>query len=111
MVTEDVNTGNPEATANTEDTEDAGKRRGYATRSLPVVAVDDERYWSVSDASSILGPPELNEMQVRQLVHLLNMQPVGKRSGGSRRRHVRVYDAERLARAYAAIASCLEPLP
>lgn len=91
------------------EAEATGKKRGYATRGLPVVAEDDERYWSVSDAASILGPPDLTEMQVRQLVHLLDMQPVGKRSGGSRRRHVRVYDASKLARAYAAIASCLEP--
>ena len=89
--------------------ESTGKRRGYATRNLPVVAEGDERYWSVSDASSILGPPDLSEMQVRQLVHLLNMQPIGKRSGGSRRRHVRVYDASHLARAYAAIESVLVP--
>jgi hypothetical protein len=92
-----------------EEQEGTGKRRGYATRSLPVVSVDDERYWSVSDAASILGPPDLSEMQVRQLVHLLNMQPIGKRSGGSRRRHVRVYDAAHLARAYAAIESVLMP--
>jgi hypothetical protein len=94
----------------TENPEGTGKRRGYATRGLPVVAEDDERYWAVSDAASILGPPELTEMQVRQLIHLLDMQPVGKRSGGSRRRHVRVYDASKLSRAYAAIASCLEPV-
>jgi len=86
-------------------------RRGYATSTLPVVPPDDERYWSVSDASRILGPPDLTEAQVRQLVHLFGFQPAGKRNGGSRRRHVRVYDAEKLARAYAAIASVLEPVP
>lgn len=94
----------------TDNADGTGKRRGYATRGLPVVAEDDERYWSVSDAASILGPPDLTEMQVRQLVHLLNMQPAGKRSGGSRRRHVRVYDASHLARAYAAIEGVLVPV-
>jgi hypothetical protein len=86
------------------------KRRGYATRNLPVVAEDDERYWSISDASRLLGPPELSEMQVRQLVHLINLRPAAKRPSGSRRRHVRVYDASHLARAYAAIESVLVPV-
>jgi hypothetical protein len=104
-----MSTAAEEATTDNENLEGTGKKRGYATQFLPVVAVGDERYWSVSEAAAILGPPELNEMQVRQLVHLLDMQPVGKRSGGSKRRHVRVYDATRLARAYAAIASCLDP--
>jgi hypothetical protein len=83
-------------------------RRGYATMTLPVVSMDDERYWSVSDAARLLGPPDLSDAQVRQLIHLFGFQPAGKRNGGSRRRHVRVYDAEKLARAYAAIASVLE---
>lgn len=83
------------------------KKRGYATKSLSVVAVDDERYWTVSDAAKLLGPPELSEAQVRQLVNLCSLSPAGKRPGGSRRRHVRVYKAEELIRAYAAIASVL----
>lgn len=86
----------------------AGHRRGYETKYLPVVSPDDPNYWSVSDAAKLLGPPELTETQVRQLVHLVGMTPKGKRSGGSRRRHVRVYDAGELSRAYAAIASVLE---
>jgi hypothetical protein len=86
-------------------------RRGYATTGLRVVSADDERYWSVADASRLLGPPDLSEGQVRQLVNLFGFQPVGKRNGGSRRRHVRVYDAEKLAKAYAAIAGVLEPAP
>lgn len=85
----------------------AASLRGYRTRDLPVIAADDERYWSVGDASLLLGPPQLTEAQVRQLVNLTGLQPKGKRPGGSRRRHVRVYDATELARAYKAIASVL----
>jgi hypothetical protein len=85
------------------------KKRGYATGTLPVIAVDDERYWTVADAARLLGPPDLDEAQVRQLVNLCSLEPVGKRPGGSRRRHVRVYRAEQLVRAYQAIASVLTP--
>jgi hypothetical protein len=85
----------------------AASKRGYATRELPVIASDDPRYWAVSDAATLLGPPDLSEAQVRQLIHLIGLEPVGKRSGGSRRRHVRVYDANHLARAYAAIANVI----
>jgi hypothetical protein len=86
----------------------AEKKRGYATRTLTVVAVDDERFWTVADAARLLGPPDLDEAQVRQLVNLVGMTPAGKRPSGSRRRHVRVYRAEQLIRAYRAIASVLE---
>jgi len=86
----------------------SGKKRGYATRDLPVVEDDDARYWSVSDAVRLLDPPGLDELWFRQLLHLVNMQPVAKKSGGSRRRHVRVYDAGKLAQAYTAVAGVLE---
>lgn len=89
------------------DQDEAGKR-GYATRDLPVVSPDDARYWSVADAARLLGPPDLTEAQVRQLVNLTGMVPKGKRFGGARRRHVRVYDADKLAKAYHAIASVME---
>lgn len=88
----------------------ADKKRGYATHSLPVVSADDARYWTVADAARLLGPPDLDEAQVRQLVNLCGLEPAGKRPGGSRRRHVRVYRAEQLVRAYQAIASVLEPV-
>ena len=82
-------------------------KRGYATRGLTLVAPDDDRYWSVSDASMILGPPDRTELEVWQLIHLFHLEPAGKRVGGSRRRHVRVYDANVLAKAHAAIASVM----
>ena len=84
------------------------KKRGYATRDLPVIADDDERYWSVADAVRLLEPPGLDEVWFRQLLHLCSLYPVGKRSGGSRRRHIRVYDAEKMAQAYTAVASVLD---
>ncbi len=86
----------------------SGKKRGYATRDLPVVSDDDERYWSVADAVRLLDPPGLDELWFRQLLHLVNMKPVAKKSGGSRRRHVRVYEAEKLAKAYTAVADVIE---
>lgn len=95
-------------TAHRADGDHRPTKRGYATRQLPVVAPDDVRFWSVSDAARLLGPPDLDESQVRQLIHLIGLEPTGKRSGGSRRRHVRVYDASRLARAFAAIAGVME---
>lgn len=86
----------------------SGKKRGYATRDLPVVADDDARYWSVSDAVRLLDPPGLDELWFRQLIHLVSLQPVAKKSGGSRRRHVRVYDAGKLAEAYSAVATVID---
>jgi hypothetical protein len=95
----------PEPGIAVEPSDDARKtRRGYATRELAVISPDDERYWSVADAARLLGPPEWTESQVRQLVNLLALQPAGKRQGGSRRRHVRVYEAGVLARAHSALA-------
>jgi hypothetical protein len=105
---------NTTVTSNDEDNDNDGvksgtnKKRGYATRDLPVVADDDERYWSVSDAVRLLDPPGLDELWFRQLLHLVNMRPVAKKSGGSRRRHVRVYEAEKLAKAYTAVAEVIE---
>ena len=90
------------------DASQPGKRRGYATANLDVVSLDDARYWSVTTAAELLGPPQLTESQVRQLIHLIHLEPAGKRPSGSRRRHVRVYDASKLARAYAAISCLLE---
>jgi hypothetical protein len=104
MITEEAN----QADAGDASAEATGKRRGYATRNLPVIGDDDEDFWSVSDAARLLGPPELTEAQVRQLVQLTGMIPAGKKRGGSRRRHVRVYQARQLIKAYAAIASVIE---
>lgn len=81
-----------------------GPRRGWSSRDLAVVAVDDPSYWSVFDAATLLGPPKLSESQVRNLITLANLQPAGKRHNGARRRHVRVYRAVELLDAYEKVA-------
>jgi hypothetical protein len=94
-------------TLDDDDAEQRASLRGYKTTGLPVVAVDDPRFWTVADAARLLGPPDLTEAQVRQLVHLAGLEPKGKRPGGSRRRHVRVYDAAELSTVYAALANVM----
>jgi hypothetical protein len=59
----------------------------------------------VSDAARLLGPPAWSEPQVRQLVQLLDLRPVGKRQSGARRRHVRVYDASTMVRAHTVLST------
>jgi hypothetical protein len=82
-------------------------RRGWSSGNLPVVSTDDPNFWSVADASSLLGPPDLSEAQVRQLVRLAGLEPVGKRNAGSRRRHVRVYPAAAFIQAFEKIATII----
>lgn len=90
--------------------EDAPRRRnaGWKSEDLPLVGVGDGSYWSVADAANLLGPPTLSEKQVRDLIGLLDMQPVGKRTAGPRRRHVRVYSAIALITAFEKVAEALE---
>lgn len=88
-----------------EEAQPSQPRRGWSSRDLAVVPLLDPRYWSVFDAASLLGPPRLSESQVRDLIHLAGLEPVGKRPNGSRRRHVRVYLAENLIEAYDKIAA------
>jgi hypothetical protein len=82
-------------------------RRGWSSAHLPVIATTDETRWSIADAAALLGPPQLTEVQVRQLVRLAGLKPVGKRFNGSRRRHVRVYVAGDLIKAYEKVATLL----
>lgn len=83
-------------------------RRGWTSAHLDVVSTTDGTRWSVAEAANLLGPPQLTEAQVRSLVRLANLEPVGKRFNGSRRRHVRVYDANDLIKAYEKVATLLE---
>lgn len=78
-------------------------KRGWSSANLRVVR-DDPRYWTVADASRFLGPPDLTEAQVRQLLRLSGIGPVGKRANGPSRRHVRVYDAQELIAAFERLA-------
>ena len=80
--------------------------RGWTSDGLPTVG-DDPALWTVSEAASLLGPPQLSPAKVRELVQLFSlkydMKPVGKRrvtARGRGGRHARVYRADSLIRAY-----------
>ena len=83
----------------------ARTKRGWKAQSLPVVGYDPE-LWTAAEAAQLLGPPTLTTDQVRQLVRMLGMTPVGKRktgTGSTGGRHARVYPAEALIRAFEAL--------
>jgi hypothetical protein len=85
--------------------------RGWSSKGLRVIAEDDPSFWSTADAARLLGPPELTHAQVRQLVNLAGLEPVGKKRvtvHGRGGRHVRVYKASDLIKAFSAIADILQ---
>lgn len=89
---------------------DKRTNRGWSSDGLKTVG-DDELLWTVSDAASLLGPPVLTARQVRDLVKLAGITPVGKRrvtQRGQAGRHARVYPASDLIRAYDAISRLTE---
>lgn len=91
-------------------TEEGKAARGWSSQGLDVVAQDDPAFWSTADAAKLLGPPQLTQAQVRQLVRLSNIQPAGKRRvtvRGRGGRHVRVYRSTELIKAYEAISAIL----
>lgn len=79
--------------------------RGWSSAGLKVVG-DDPELWTVADASKLLGPPDLDVREVRNLVRIFSIDPAGKRrvtpskQGG---RHARVYPASEFIKAYDAI--------
>jgi hypothetical protein len=80
-------------------------KRGWSSDGLKTVG-DDPELWTVSDASKLHGPPDLSVREVRNLVKILNMEPVGKRrvtADGHSGRHARVYRASEFIKAYDAI--------
>ena len=100
----------PESEA-TKLSEDHVAKRGWSSHGLQVVDAEEARYWSTDDAARFLGPPALDQAQVRQLIKLTGIEPVGKRRvtlpGQRGGRHVRVYDSVELIKAYDAISSVL----
>lgn len=77
-------------------------RRGWTSAGLRLVG-DDERLWTVEEAARLLGPPVLKEHQVRQLIVMMSIPPVGTRRPvreDKRGRQPRVYRAIDLIRAY-----------
>lgn len=75
--------------------------RGWSNAGLPAVG-DDGTLWSVADAARLLGPPELSADQVRNLIRLAGVRPVGIRRIGVGR-GARVYRADDLIRVYEAL--------
>jgi hypothetical protein len=73
----------------------------WRSADLKVVG-DDSAYWTVAEAAALLGPPTLTSVQVRQLIRLCSIEPVGKRRAGPRSlgRWPAVYDALDLIKAY-----------
>lgn len=83
--------------------------RGWSSSGLRTVG-DDETLWTVADAATLLGPPQLTHVQVRQLIKMVNIEPAGKRRvtpRGRPGRHARVYPAEALIKAYDALSRVL----
>ncbi len=90
--------------------EETKSKRGWSSEGLDVISADDPGFWSTADAARFLGPPELSQAQVRQLVRLGGLEPAGKRRvtiRGRGGRHVRVYRSSDLIKAYEAISSIL----
>jgi hypothetical protein len=80
--------------------------RGWSSHGLSTVG-DDTSLWTVSDAANLLGPPDLDAAQVRELIKMFrlkyDLKPVGKRRvtvRGRGGRHARVYRADSLIKAY-----------
>lgn len=79
--------------------------RGWSSRGLRVVH-DDPLLWTAADAAGLLGPPRLEAAQVRRLIRMIGLKPIGKRrvtAQGSSGRHARVYRAGDLIAAYEAL--------
>lgn len=80
--------------------------RGWSSVGLHIVDEADQ-CWTVEEAAKLLGPPELTPWQVRQLVIMWQIKPVGlrPRDGAEKRgRQPRVYRALDLIKAYDALS-------
>lgn len=76
--------------------------RGWSSKGLKAVG-DDETLWTAAEAAVFLGPPDLNVDEVRRLIKLFGITPVGKRSTnghGQPGRHARVFRASEFIEAY-----------
>lgn len=85
-------------------------KRGWSSSGLKTVG-DDPELWTVSDASRLLGPPDLAIREVRNLVKIFDIEPVGKRrvtDQGHSGRHARVYRADEFITAYDAIQKTMK---
>lgn len=81
-------------------------QRGWTAQGLTLVG-EDERLWTVEEAARLLGPPSLSAVQVRQLIAMRDLQPVGTRRptrAETRGRLPRVYRAIDFIKAYDALS-------
>lgn len=63
---------------------------------------DDDRYWPLDFASKMLGPPEIEVGDLRTLVAVLGLRPVGlMKMNNGRGRPSQAYDASELSELYA----------
>ena len=79
--------------------------RGWTSAGLPSLG-DDPHVWTIADAARLLGPPQLSEAQLRSLVRMASLIPVGKRRVsvlGRAGRYARCYRAEDFIRLYDAV--------
>jgi hypothetical protein len=77
-------------------------QRGWTAQGLTLVG-EDERLWTVEEAARLLGPPCLSTIQVRQLISMWQLEPVGTRRPDRdelRGRRPRVYRAIDFIKAY-----------
>jgi hypothetical protein len=83
---------------------------GWSSTGLPTVG-DRADLWTVAEAASLLGPPDLNQTQVRSLIRMASLQPAGKRRTtcyGTPGRHARVYKADELIELYDTLLKSME---
>lgn len=89
---------------------DGGGNKGWSVPSLPTVG-DNPEYWSAAEAAQMLGGGDLDARDVRNLVHLAHIAPVGKRwdvPQGKGGRHALVYNATDLIQAFDALHRLVE---
>lgn len=77
-------------------------RRGWTSQDLPVLD-QDASLWRAQDAANLLGPPTLTPPEVRRLIILFGIRPVGRARTRTAGRAARLYRAADLIEAYDAL--------
>ncbi|XVQ83174.1 hypothetical protein ACQP2K_30670 [Microbispora siamensis] len=71
-----------------------------------MAVVDLDMAWSIEDAVALLHP-EMTAAQVRAMIDLGGIRPIGTRPRPGRGRPPAVYDSEQLMKAHAVVARLL----
>jgi hypothetical protein len=85
--------------------------RGWSAKHLPAVG-DDPLLWTAADAARLLGPPRLSDVDVRRIIRLLQLEPVGRRRTGAygkSGRYARVFRSHDLICAFEALYQVTHP--